>query len=274
MDQIGVCECKNGFTGLNCQTPPDACATVVCFNGGFCKDGVCHCQKGFQGAFCDSAKTPTDKSCGGERACENGGVCILGGCNCFNGFEGKYCEIDTSNGGSCGDVTKNVFESSASSALPGSEADKGFDNSDATTTDAPRCGGNNNSTCDEPEIYWHSLGRPPQWLAVDFGSSPRALCAFNFGTRLDDAEGNVANDAPMEYELQYADEHGTGEDRWRTVEWYKVVHDWKVGDILRHSIEVKGKHRFWRLKVTKVKGRPDGSEFVVVRNLKLFAKLS
>ena len=30
--QTGKCDCKNGYTGANCQTPPDLCKNIDCGN--------------------------------------------------------------------------------------------------------------------------------------------------------------------------------------------------------------------------------------------------
>ncbi len=56
------CQCRNGFTGLNCEKAIDYCSLNAnanqCLNGGTCRSisetasTVCDCPKGFTGQFC------------------------------------------------------------------------------------------------------------------------------------------------------------------------------------------------------------------------------
>ena len=86
------------FTGVNCETDIDECATDPCDNDATCineiNDFTCICQAGFTGRQCE---TNID-DCEGD-PCSNGGQCIDGIneylCNCTDtGFEGVQCEIN------------------------------------------------------------------------------------------------------------------------------------------------------------------------------------
>lgn len=57
----GDCECINGYTGVNCGTPPlvDPCEGITCLNGGTCANGSCVCAEGYTGANCSQQVTPT-----------------------------------------------------------------------------------------------------------------------------------------------------------------------------------------------------------------------
>ncbi|XP_078485672.1 uncharacterized protein LOC100181677 isoform X2 [Ciona intestinalis] len=92
-----TCACVTGYTGANCETNIDDCASMPCANGGTCTDGVasytCACVTGYTGADCstnidDCASTP----------CANGGTCTDGvasfTCACVNGYIGDICETD------------------------------------------------------------------------------------------------------------------------------------------------------------------------------------
>lgn len=58
------CHCGNGYSGVNCEIPPDFCSTLPCKNGGSCQN-------------------------------ENGHY----NCSCLGSFKGKNCEIVIVNGG-------------------------------------------------------------------------------------------------------------------------------------------------------------------------------
>lgn len=119
-NQIGECECSQGFHGQYCEkdmcnpkcenngtcVSPDMCLCLdgfsgkrcekalcnkPCQNGGRCvpseaqKFGVCWCTSGFYGEACEFSWC--------VEPCQHGGLCVgTNKCNCKSGFSGKYCE--------------------------------------------------------------------------------------------------------------------------------------------------------------------------------------
>ncbi len=101
----GACECDVGWTGDECETDIDDCASDPCQNGGTCTDGVnsyiCDCASGFSGDNCE-----TQDPCYGIN-CGDHGSCADGACVCTGGYSGDSCEIppavDPCEGVNCGD---------------------------------------------------------------------------------------------------------------------------------------------------------------------------
>jgi hypothetical protein len=67
-----VCECEPGFTGTVCQTNIDECVSQPCVNGA-CNDQinsyVCECEPGFDGPNCESEAPPSGYDCGSNNPC-------------------------------------------------------------------------------------------------------------------------------------------------------------------------------------------------------------
>lgn len=94
-----VCQCPQGYTGVNCETDLNECqmSTVpLCFNNATCinvqGDFVCQCLNGFTGRFCEL----TIDNCF-SHMCQHGALCInqVGlsyKCLCTSGYTGQYCE--------------------------------------------------------------------------------------------------------------------------------------------------------------------------------------
>ena len=93
------CACVAGYTGSNCETDIDECASNPCQHGGTCASGLdffnCTCVAGYTGLKCemnidDCESTP----------CNNGGTCIdeVNGfrCVCSEMYTGLVCEEQTS----------------------------------------------------------------------------------------------------------------------------------------------------------------------------------
>ncbi len=90
-----VCACRNGYTGVNCQTDINECASNPCFVGrGSCVDGIakftCNCLPGYQGLTC---QTNIDECA--SQPCRNGAVCVDGvnafSCSCTDGWYVSAC---------------------------------------------------------------------------------------------------------------------------------------------------------------------------------------
>jgi hypothetical protein len=76
------CACDDGYTGENCETPPDLCASIDCGDNGECVNGVCTCESGYTGALCETPDLCASIDCGVHGSCSNG-VC---GCDSSSGW--------------------------------------------------------------------------------------------------------------------------------------------------------------------------------------------
>lgn len=100
-----LCNCVPGYTGDDCQTDIDECASKPCYNGAICKDGVneytCECKPGYEGQRCE-----TDINECALNPCQNSAECIDlvadWNCECTPGFGGKNCSVPLTG---CDDVT-------------------------------------------------------------------------------------------------------------------------------------------------------------------------
>ena len=94
---FGLCVCKPGYKGGNCDTlsPKDLCETVNCGPHGNCTDGLCVCIDGYTGTKCSSAP---DACIGVD--CGTHGSCANGQCVCTKGWSGNKCQTQ---------VQKEVF---------------------------------------------------------------------------------------------------------------------------------------------------------------------
>ncbi|XP_055886163.1 sushi, von Willebrand factor type A, EGF and pentraxin domain-containing protein 1-like [Biomphalaria glabrata] len=106
------CHCLADFTGTNCETRINYCASLPCGHAGLCvpKTGgyTCNCKAGFTGFQCE-----IDINECASQPCLNKGICIDGinqfTCNCPLPFTGPTCasaisncaEINCLNGGVC-----------------------------------------------------------------------------------------------------------------------------------------------------------------------------
>ncbi|XP_060568832.1 uncharacterized protein LOC132727392 [Ruditapes philippinarum] len=92
------CSCTTGYTGKNCQTNINSCATNPCINGGTCVDQIigyeCQCTEFYEGTNCASPKAFCNvNSCSQHGSCTN----VPGSgyrCTCNRGYEGTDCEIE------------------------------------------------------------------------------------------------------------------------------------------------------------------------------------
>ncbi|EFO27466.1 hypothetical protein LOAG_01014 [Loa loa] len=108
-----TCECPDGYTGTNCETPVQNCSLQPCLNGATCADipgnnYTCICPKGFTGRYCQVVAS----SCS-DSPCQNGATCMeihgIFFCTCLSGWTGSTCDIEIRpcdvahcfNGGKC-----------------------------------------------------------------------------------------------------------------------------------------------------------------------------
>ncbi len=80
----GECDCPDGYSGTLCAVY-DSCFAVICMNGGTCDNGTCDCPDGYSGTLC-----AVYDSCFAV-ICMNGGTCDNGTCDCPDGFGGANC---------------------------------------------------------------------------------------------------------------------------------------------------------------------------------------
>ena len=98
-----TCDCKDGFTGKNCEINIDDCDPNPCINGA-CTDHInsyqCDCYLDWEGVNCDSeidlCSNPNDSqfpcSLVGYDNCTDGNNTYT--CDCKDGFPGNNCEIN------------------------------------------------------------------------------------------------------------------------------------------------------------------------------------
>jgi len=106
------CACVPGYSGTNCQTLIDNCASNPCTQGQTlsCTNMVnavnCTCKPGYSGSLCQ-----TEINECASNPCLNGGTCVPGidqfMCNCPHGTNGTVCQ-DTAPLYSCLITTPNV----------------------------------------------------------------------------------------------------------------------------------------------------------------------
>ncbi|CAF92062.1 unnamed protein product, partial [Tetraodon nigroviridis] len=90
-----LCECFQGWAGLNCDLSVQSCLGQ-CQNGGTCKGGPqgqrCLCLPGFAGTHCE-----VQRSVCHSQPCQNGGQCLAEAegfaCRCPPRFSGRLCEV-------------------------------------------------------------------------------------------------------------------------------------------------------------------------------------
>jgi hypothetical protein len=76
----GVCECDEGFEGIDCEVDIDDCIDVDCGHG-TCVDGTaastCACEEGWEGAGCDALQMPL---------CLSGSLTVTDALDVVNGY--------------------------------------------------------------------------------------------------------------------------------------------------------------------------------------------
>ena len=107
------CECKDGYSGQNCEVAPDPCIGHDCGPHGECKNvngvATCECKDGYTGEKCEIEPDPCiGHDCGPHGECKN--VNGVATCECKDGYTGEKCEIepDPCIGHDCGVMGKCV----------------------------------------------------------------------------------------------------------------------------------------------------------------------
>ena len=85
----GVCDCTDGYTGIDCSIPPDPCAGIDCGAHGTCQNGSCVCSDGYTGETCQEPPT-----CNQSTDCPSGMVCKDGVCGDPDCSENADCSGD------------------------------------------------------------------------------------------------------------------------------------------------------------------------------------
>ncbi|XP_029938701.1 sushi, nidogen and EGF-like domain-containing protein 1 isoform X2 [Salarias fasciatus] len=129
------CVCREGFSGIRCQTDINECLSEPCKNMGTCEDQpgsfLCHCPQGFRGQECEIEQDGCESS-----PCLNGGVCrgyrrnYL--CLCKDGFFGDQCQMledpcvlkPCGNRGSCWSDRRGNYNCVCKVGLTGKDCEK------------------------------------------------------------------------------------------------------------------------------------------------------
>lgn len=91
-----LCQCPEGFTGMNCDHSSDECSLYPCQNGGTCQEGAngytCTCPPGYTGRNCSSPISRCQ-----HNPCHNGATCHERNnryvCACVPGYGGRNCQF-------------------------------------------------------------------------------------------------------------------------------------------------------------------------------------
>ena len=94
-EELLTCACDPGYTGSDCETTINDCASKNCNENGMCVGEIspyrCECNHGFTG---DNCETNIDEC--EDQNCSGNGHCLddIGSyrCDCQSGFTGKDCE--------------------------------------------------------------------------------------------------------------------------------------------------------------------------------------
>uniref|UniRef100_A0A8C5AJW8 Delta-like protein n=1 Tax=Gadus morhua TaxID=8049 RepID=A0A8C5AJW8_GADMO len=92
-----LCQCPEGFSGMNCDHTGDECSAYPCHNGGTCEDDAlsgytCSCPPGYTGRNCSGPISRCE-----HNPCHNGATCHERNsryvCACVPGYGGRNCQF-------------------------------------------------------------------------------------------------------------------------------------------------------------------------------------
>ncbi|XP_050392556.2 uncharacterized protein LOC126811123 [Patella vulgata] len=175
-NNLPMCQCQPGYTGVYCETVIDYCASQPCYHNAPCTSNTngftCQCPLGTNGDRCEV----NNNDCISSTSCLNGGVCEDGvnsiNCHCLPGYTGVNCQIQINicqakpcqNGGACVAVNQVLRHCNCLTGFTGPSCETNINECDSSPcmNGAPCIQGVGTFTCSPcPEGYRGQLCNIP-----------------------------------------------------------------------------------------------------------------